>query len=142
MTVTRLSVKAAKGLPAQQVGQLFLSAAVGAEGDPRGERADRQLSLLSSSAETEMDVMGRPGLCMGRFSANLLIDGAALPTLPAGTRLRIGDAVIELSAIRKKCFPECTLVSSGSPCPLRAGCRFARVVTEGLVRTGDAVIPL
>jgi MOSC domain-containing protein YiiM len=73
------------------------------------------------------------------LSTNLLTEGIAIATLPAGTKLQIGAAVIEISEARKPCG---TLTKIDKRLPkatyLRCG-QFARVVTGGVIHAGDAI---
>lgn len=129
MKVAALCRKSGKDQPLEHLDRWGLEAGDGED--------NRQISLLPGEAREAVERMGKRGLCMERFYANLEIAG--LPALESGQRLTAGDAVLEVTDVRKKCFPECLLVREGADCPLKTGCRFARVVRGGTVAVGDAV---
>jgi MOSC domain-containing protein YiiM len=78
-------------------------------------------------------------LADGTIKENITVSGVGVNELPYGTRLVLGQAVLELT---KECSP-CSRMEE-----IRAGLRaqlqgrrgaYARVVTPGRVRVGDAV---
>jgi MOSC domain-containing protein YiiM len=79
------------------------------------------------------------GLTPGQVRENVVTRGIDVQALPPGTRLRIGDAVLETT---EDCAP-CRFIDAIRPGLRRemAGRRgmLARVVTSGTLRVGDAV---
>lgn len=106
----------------------------GIEGDLNAGDGKQSVSLISaeSSARREPD-----GLCSGRFYANIEVEG--LLKVSAGERLRIGEAVLTIERIGKKCYPECAVLGRTGPCPLARDSVFARVEKGGRVLVGDSV---
>ncbi len=93
----------------------------------------RQVLLIENETLREL------GLEPGMVKENVTVEGIELMGLPAGTRLSLGHAVIEVT---KECEP-CERMEE-----IRDGLRaelvrrrgmLARVVTPGAVRTGDPV---
>ncbi len=107
---------------------------MGLEGD-RHARPDvpRQVLLV------EQEVLDKFGLPAGEVKENITTRGIALNSLPVGTRLRIGAALLEVTI-------ECTPCSRMDE--IRDGLRevlkgqrgmLARVVEGGTLRMGDAI---
>ena len=80
------------------------------------------------------------GLAPGEVRENIVTRGIDLQSLPAGTRLEIGGAALEIT---KDCEP-CAFIDS-----LRPGLRIqmerrrgmlARVLRSGEIRVGDAIV--
>jgi len=99
------------------------------EGDFHATGGERQLSLLSQEG------MGtHKGLCFGRYKENILFDAALSSALIPGTRLTVGEAILEISVGDKRCFEQCPLHGQGRYCGTKS---FAKVVQGGVIRTGD-----
>ncbi len=94
----------------------------------------RQICLADGKAL--QDARSYHGLCTQKFNADLITEGVEYAALPAGRRLFIGDAVLEITAAGKRCFDECFLRQAGETCPLPKNCAFAHVVSGGTVRIG------
>lgn len=120
----------------QQRNSLLLVAGRGIDGDCH-QGGQRQVSLLSYAAEQRMDEMGRPGLCMKKFAANIVVDG--LWRLQPGDGIRAGEALLDVTQTGKRCYTEeCDYANTKHPCPLQ-GCVYAAVRLGGSVSVGDEV---
>jgi MOSC domain-containing protein YiiM len=107
----------------------------GIEGDQHAKpRSSRQVLLM---AEENCDAFG---LSPGEVRENIVTRGLDLQALPAGTRLEIGGAALEIT---KDCEP-CSFIDG-----LRPGLRdrmvgrrgmLARVVRSGEIRVGDEIV--
>jgi len=95
----------------------------------------RSLSLISLAARQAVDAAELHGLCHRRFQADITLDCIAMP--PKGAQLACGELVLEILPEGKRCYPECVLVQSDLPCPLREGVRFANVIHPGPLCQGD-----
>ena len=107
---------------------------LGLEGD-RHAKPDSHRQVLLIEAET----LEKLGLQVGQVKENITTRGIALMSLPAGTRLHIGGAVLEVTA---ECRP-CERMEELRP-GLRqvlAGQRglLARVAQGGTLRVGDPI---
>lgn len=110
----------------------------GIENDAHGGRWHRQVSLLSYGAVQEFRKKGAP-VTDGDFGENLLVEGIDFPSLPVGTRLKIGDALLEITQIGKECHTHCHIFHAVGDCIMPREGVFARVLKEGAVSVGDAV---
>ena len=107
--------------------------------DASSARSQRQLSLLRG--ELLPSLRGLGGLCTGKFDADLITEGVDYAQLLPGTRLGIGNALIEITAQGKRCFDECPIRQRGERCPLPKSCVFGRVIVGGRIKVGDLITP-
>lgn len=129
------------GLPKPQVEALDLVAGFGALGDRHaGKDPDRAVLVAGIAAYEKAKGAGIP-LPFGALGENLLLD-LDPHELPPGARLRVGEALLELSYV-------CTVCQSLSQFDLKLpkllyGGRglYARVLEGGRVRVGDPVLVL
>jgi len=139
--VLSLHLGTGSGLPKPQVGALDLLAGFGALGDRHaGQDPDRALLVAGIAAYEEAKEAGIH-LPFGALGENLLLD-LDPHGLPPGARLRVGEALLELTQV-------CTVCNSLSQFDLRLpkllyGGRglYARVLESGRVRVGDPVLVL
>jgi len=103
-----------------------------------GKEAHRQVNLLAMES---IEKMRQKGLDVnpGDFAENLTTTGLVLPALPVGTRLRIGDAVLEVSQIGKECHQKCAIYYQAGDCVMPKEGIFAIVVSGDTVNVGDAI---
>ena len=76
---------------------------------------------------------------MGAFAENILTEGLTLYTLPVGTRLRVGEVLLEVTQIGKECHNDCAIKKTVGKCVMPTEGIFAIVVKEGTVRAGDEI---
>ena len=90
-----------KGTRKHNIGSGKLLAGYGLEHDAHGGDWHRQISLLGIESIEKMRAMGAE-VVPGDFAENITTEGIALTTLPIGTRLRVGSAVVEVTQIGKE----------------------------------------
>ena len=107
----------------------------------------RQVLLIDTTILAELasqEIHLKPGM-MGE---NIILDGIAVMTLPLGTQLEIGDAVLEITEVRNPCYQldemqpgllKAVETSGPGPDPRNAG-MLARIIKGGWIRPGDPVI--
>ena len=78
-----------------------------------------------------------PEIRYGSFGENLVVSGIDPALLPIGTRLRCGTVLLEITQIGKECHSGCTIARRTGTCIMPTNGVFARVLTEGTIRTGD-----
>ena len=132
----------AKGVPKENIGEAKLIAGWGMEGDAHAGKWHRQISLLSDKSIEKMRTMAREkGLDLrpGDFAENLTITGLELSSLPVGTYLKVGEALLEVTQIGKSCHHECEIFKKIGRCVMPQEGIFARVLVGGWVRTEDVI---
>jgi MOSC domain-containing protein YiiM len=76
----------------------------------------------------------------GDFAENLTVEGVILHELPLGTRVRIGEAVLEVTQIGKQCHNGCEISRQTGVCVMPREGIFLRVIKGGEISVGDSVI--
>ena len=110
----------------------------GIVGDAHAGDWHRQISLLADESVDTMRAMGLT-LAPGAFAENILTRGMELKTLPIGTRLRVGEALLEVTQIGKECHSDCEIKKATGKCVMPTEGIFAVVVEEGRIRSGDKI---
>ncbi|MDF2873718.1 MAG: hypothetical protein K0R22_401 [Sporomusa sp.] len=127
-----------KGERKKNVGQSTLLPGLGLEGDAHAGFQHRQVSLLAVESIEKMRKMGLD-VHPGDFAENITTEGLTLPILPIGTKLKIGDVLLEVSQIGKECHTRCNIYYQAGDCVMPKEGIFAIVITGGPVTTGDTI---
>ena len=96
------------------------------------------MSLLSYEKAEDFRNAGAP-VTDGSFGENLLVSGMDLKSLPVGTVLKCGNALLQVTQIGKECHSGCVIGQTMGRCIMPEEGIFARVLRGGIVRNGDAV---
>ena len=136
--VVSVNISEKKGTLKREVPEIQLRLRHGIVGDAHAGDWHRQISLLAEESVDKMrDLL--PQLQPGAFAENINTRGIDLKNLPIGTRLRLGETVVEVTQIGKECHSDCEIKKLTGKCVMPTEGIFAVVVTEGAVRKGDAV---
>lgn len=109
----------------------------GIEGDAHAGKWHRQVSLLSYEEIEAFRARGAE-IALGSFGENIVLSGFDLKTLPVGTRLRIGEVLLEISQIGKNCHSHCAIYKTMGDCIMPREGVFAVVLAGGELRPGMA----
>lgn len=111
----------------------------GIEGDAHADAWHRQISLLSAD---KIDAFNEKGaeVASGDFGENLVVDGFDFRTLPVGTLLRCGTALLEITQIGKECHTHCEIYKRMGDCIMPREGVFARVLEYGTIAVGDEMV--
>ncbi len=109
----------------------------GIKGSTPPKTPERQISLMAGEILPHIRDMG--GHCTARFEADIVTAALDYSAISVGSRLLSGSAVIEITAVGKRCFDDCPIRQRGERCPLPDNCAFARIAQEGEISVGDAV---
>jgi cyclic pyranopterin phosphate synthase len=109
-----------------------LKADHGIAGDAHAGTGERQVSLL---AQEDVDTMKGRGIELhpGDFAENMTTQGVDLGSLPVGTKLEIGECVLEITQIGKKCHHDCAIFKQVGDCVMMRKGIFMRVIKGGTV---------
>lgn len=127
-----------KGERKKNVGQANLLVGLGLEGDAHAGFKHRQVSLLALESIEKMRKMGLD-VHPGDFAENVTTQGLNLPVLPIGTKLKIGDTLLEVSQIGKECHTRCNIYYQAGDCVMPKEGIFAIVVDGGKIASGDTI---
>ena len=128
-----------KGERKTPVQQVLLREEHGIVGDAHAGNWHRQVSLLAKESIDKMRALGLD-VENGDFAENLTTEGIDLPGLALGTRLLIGDALLEITQIGKECHNRCAIYYQAGDCVMPKEGVFARVLRGGCLSSGDRVI--
>ena len=110
----------------------------GIVGDAHAGDWHRQVSLLAHESIEKMQQMGL-AVESGDFAENITTSGIELFSLPVGTRLTIGETLLEVTQIGKECHTRCAIFYQAGDCVMPKEGIFARVLKGGAVKPGDRV---
>jgi MOSC domain-containing protein YiiM len=126
-----INLSQSKGTRKAPVKRAVLREGHGVVGDAHAGDWHRQVSLLAEEDIATMRGRGRE-IGSGDFAENLTTRGIDLESLPLGTRLHIGPAVLEITQIGKECHGgECAIRRELGECIMPRRGAFARVLQGG-----------
>ena len=113
---------------------------LGLENDAHAEAGIiRQVSLLAKESIEKIRAKGLD-VNYGDFAENLTIEGIDLPSLPIGTRLKIGrEVLLEVTQIGKVCHSRCNIFYTVGDCVMPREGIFAKVLTGGEIKVDDPI---
>jgi MOSC domain-containing protein YiiM len=136
--VVAVSVSEQKGMRKKNVEQARLEVESGIEGDAHAGPWHRQVSLLALESIEKMKKLGLD-VHPGDFAENLTTEGIDLVSLPVGARLRIADALVEVTQIGKVCHERCAIYYQAGDCVMPREGIFVRVLEGGTIFPGDTI---
>ena len=138
-TVVAVNISEKKGTPKKTIEEGVLIENFGLQGDAHAGKWHRQVSLLGVESIEKAKLGPTNGLCHGVFAENLTTKGIQLYTLPVGTKLRVGECLLEISQIGKECHEGCAVSKLVGQCVMPREGVFAVVLRGGKVRAGDGI---
>jgi MOSC domain-containing protein YiiM len=138
-TITSINISPHKGTFKQPVKQAELRVDYGIVGDAHAGNWHRQISLLAQESIDKMTALGLSDLVPGKFAENITTQGMELFTLPVGTRLRLGECLVEVTQIGKECHQHCEIYQKVGQCIMPHEGIFVKVLVPGVVRVGDSI---
>lgn len=127
-----------KGTHKYSIPEAEFIADFGMEGDAHAGHWHRQVSLL---ARERVDTYRAKGMNLadGAFGENVDTESIDLTALSVGSRLAIGEALLEVTQIGKNCHGHCPIFEATGDCIMPREGIFAKVIAGGHVKTGDAI---
>jgi MOSC domain-containing protein YiiM len=138
--IVAINTSSARGTRKKNVGQSRLIPDFGIQEDAHAGDWHRQVSLLALES---IDKMVQLGLKVGPgdFDENITTQGLDLPSLPIGTRFRMGaQALLEVTQIGKVCHTRCAIFYQAGDCVMPKEGIFARVLEGGEIQVGDEIL--
>ena len=137
-TVVAVSISEAKGMRKTPVSSVILQLEHGICGDAHAGPGHRQVSLLARESIEKMRQLGLD-VDAGDFAENITTEGLDLPSLPVGTRLSAGSALLEVTQIGKECHARCAIYHQAGDCVMPKEGIFTRVLRGGTISPGDGI---
>ena len=136
--VLAVNVSLNKGERKTQVDSVTLREGHGIEGDAHAGDWHRQVSLLAMESIAKMQALGLD-VGKGDFAENITTEGVDLVSLPIGSRIALGETVLEVTQIGKVCHTRCAIFYQAGDCVMPKEGIFGKVITGGVVRPGDEI---
>ncbi len=110
----------------------------GIVGDAHAGDWHRQVSLLAQESIDKMRALGLD-VNAGDFAENITTSDIDLVSLPIGTRLQIGETLLEVTQIGKECHTRCAIFYQAGDCVMPKEGIFVKVISGGMIRPGDEI---
>ncbi len=132
-SILSINISERKGEQKQPVEEAVLRPDHGIQGDAHAGAWHRQVSLL---ADEDIQTMRGKGveINFGDFAENITTRGIELASLPIGTRLHMGEAILEVTQIGKECHQGCAIFAAVGDCVMPRRGIFAKVIKGGRIR--------
>ena len=140
-SVVAVCISERKGTQKHEVPEIRLKIDHGIVGDAHAGNWHRQVSLLAQESVEKMKAVF-PDIPVGAFAENILTEGLTLYTLLVGTRLRVGEVLLEVTQIGKECHAHCAIRQQVGDCVMPREGIFTIVLEEGTIRAGDTITVL
>ncbi len=137
-TVLAVCISENKGERKKPVASVELRENHGIVGDGHAGDWHRQVSLLAQESIDKMRAMGLD-VNAGDFAENITTSGIDLVSLPIGSRLQVGETLLEVTQIGKECHTRCAIYYQAGDCVMPKEGIFAKVITGGMIKPGDAI---
>ena len=138
--VIAVNISEKRGVVKHPIEKGFFKFNHGLEGDAHAGDWHRQVSLLGVESIDKMKALGAQGLSEGKFAENLTTEGIIVYELPIGTKLKIGEVILEVTQIGKECHQGCEIRKLVGDCVMPREGIFTRVLTEGWIKAGDSIV--
>ncbi|MBB6715352.1 MOSC domain-containing protein [Clostridium gasigenes] len=125
-----------KGTAKVMVDEANLIYDFGIEGDAHAGKWHRQVSLLALDKIEDFRSSGAD-VEFGAFGENLVVEGFELNKLPIGQKIQVGETLLELTQIGKKCHDKCAIFYQVGKCIMPTNGIFTKVLVGGKVKVGD-----
>lgn len=112
---------------------------LGLKGDAHSGNWHRQVSLLAKESIDKMSARGILELTSGKFAENITTEGIELYTLPVGTKMEIGEVLMEVTQIGKECHRGCQIMKMVGDCIMPREGIFTKILRNGVIRPGDEI---
>lgn len=136
--VTAVCISDKKGVQKHPVQDITIKREYGIVGDAHAGDWHRQISLLGEESVNKLRHL-MPDLPPGVFAENILTEGLVLYELPIGTKLRVGETLLQVTQIGKECHQGCAIRQITGDCVMPREGVFAIVLEEGNIRAGDNI---
>ncbi len=134
--VLAICISEKKGTLKNEISEAKFIEDFGIENDAHAGKWHRQVSLLEFN---KIDAFRKKGanVDFGAFGENLVVEGIELHTLPIGQLIQIGDVLLEVTQIGKKCHDKCQIYYQVGECIMPKNGIFTKVLKGGRVKVGD-----
>ncbi|EOU2032310.1 MOSC domain-containing protein [Clostridium perfringens] len=136
--VRAICISEKKGTAKVQVPKAEFIEDFGIKGDAHAGKWHRQVSLLAFEKIEDFRADGG-NVDFGAFGENLVVDGIELNKLPIGQKIKIGEVLLEVTQIGKKCHDKCAIYYQVGRCIMPSYGIFTKVLNGGEITLGEEV---
>lgn len=133
--IISINVCEKKSIKKKPVDEAILIEQKGIDGDAHAEGGIRQVSLLAEESIEKMKKLGL-NVTSGDFAENITTQGIDLLSLPIGTKIKIGNALLEVSQHGKVCHTKCNIYKTVGDCVMPKEGIFCKVLHGGVIKKG------
>jgi len=137
--VIAVNISEKKGVPKEPIEKGYFKVDHGLVGDAHAGNWHRQVSLLGQESIDKVTAVGIKGLFGGKFAENLTTEGITLYELPVGTRMRVGETLMEVTQIGKECHTGCAIRELVGDCVMPREGIFTKIIEPGWIKPGDEI---
>jgi MOSC domain-containing protein YiiM len=137
--VISINISTEKGSVKTPIERGFFKVDFGLQRDAHGGNWHRQVSLLGDESVDKLRGKVSKELVPGIFAENITTEGITLYELPIGTKLSIGEVIMEVTQIGKECHKGCEIMKLTGECVMPREGIFAKVLEEGWIEPGDEI---
>ena len=138
-SVAAICISEVRGIQKHEIPEAYFRIDHGIDGDAHAGNGHGQISRLSVESVARRQEELSFKLKNGDVAENVLVEGLAVSSLPVGTKLRIGEAVCEVTQIGKECHNDCAIRKAAGDCVMPREGIFVKVLESGAVKTGDEI---
>ena len=136
--IVAVCISSHKGERKTPVASVLLREEHGIVGDAHAGDWHRQVSLLAIESIRKMQALGLD-VDTGDFAENVTTKGIDLVALPVGSRIKLGETILEVTQIGKECHNRCAIYEQAGDCVMPKEGIFARVISGGTISTGNLI---
>ncbi len=137
--IESVNISEEKGVQKHPVKRATLVKDYGIEGDAHAGKWHRQVSLLALEAiQTMRERAGSLIIKNGDFGENIITSGIDLTKVTVGGRIKINNAILEVTQIGKECHSGCAIYDAVGECIMPTQGIFARVIRGGEISAEDS----
>jgi len=140
--VIGINISTKKGVVKTPIEKGFFKVDFGLEGDAHGGNWHRQVSLLGDESIEKLRGKTIVKLTPGIFAENITTEGIILYEIPIGTKLSIGQVIMEVTQIGKECHKGCEIMKTTGDCVMPREGIFTKILKEGWIEPGDEIVVL
>ena len=137
--VYELKVSEGKGKAKKSLESILLIKSEGIKGDIHKGDTNRQVSFFTYEGIEKLKASDMKGLCTGKFWGNITTRGIEFSKLLPGDKLKIGQALIEITEKGKECYKVCELFRNGLKCTIPMETAFGKILEGGQVNIEDKI---
>ncbi len=138
--ILAVSISKTKGVKKVNIPEGIFVENHGLKDDAHAGDWHRQVSLLAMESIEKIIAKGLD-VAPGDFAENLTTIGIDLPSLPVGTKMKVGDEVLmEVTQIGKKCHSGCAIFEQIGDCVMPREGIFTKILKGGKIKKGDPIV--